>query len=135
MFSDRVTTQLLAALNNQISLLFALSVAICGGIIALTIQVRLHRSSHPTSPVEIRQGWWMTLTFITQGASLLFGYLASGAITDNLPSIYKVDLESLNLWSEATFDGFSTLTFLMAGQFWIFLGGVLCLFFLLLANK
>ena len=92
---DEIAKEIISSVGNQIDLIFSLSVAICGGIIALVFQVALHNSKKESSVVKIEWAFLLWLSFLSEGISVLFGYLSRGAITANIPSIYKIDFAKI----------------------------------------
>ena len=129
-----IANQIISSMGNQIDLIFTLSVAICGGIIVLIFQVALHNSKKEGSYLRIECGALLWISFFFEGLSVLFGYLSRGAITGNIPSIYKVDFSQINTWGAANFEGFCTMKWLISLQFYAFLLGVILLFILVLKN-
>jgi hypothetical protein len=128
-----IAEQVVASMGSQIDLIFTLAVAICGGIVALIFQIALHNSKKEADlKVEWRCLLW--LSFLAEGLSVLFGYLSRGAITANIPSIYKVPFGKIDTWGSASFPGFYTMKWLISLQFYTFLMGVLLLFILILKN-
>ena len=134
MSNTDVANQIISSMGSQIDLIFALSVAICGGIIALVFQLALHNSKTNGLPLKIKWGFLLWLSFLSEGISVLFGYLSRGAITGNIPSIYKIDFSQIDTWGAADFSGFCTLKWVISLQFWTFLLGVFLLFLLVLKN-
>jgi hypothetical protein len=104
-----VANQIISSMGSQIDLFFTLSVAICGGIIALVFQLALHNSKTNGSPLKIKWHFLLWSSFLSEGVSVLFGYLSRGAITANIPSIYKIDFSQIKTWGVASFVGFCTL--------------------------
>jgi len=131
---DEVAKEIISSLGNQIDLIFSLSVAICGGIIALVFHVALHNSKKESSVVKIEWGFMLWLSFLSEGISVLFGYLSRGAITANIPSIYKIDFAKISTWGAASFGGSCTMKWVISIQFYTFLIGVLLLFALVVKN-
>lgn len=129
-----VANQIISSMGSQIDLIFTLSVAICGGIIALVFQIALHNSKREVSPLKIEWRGLIWSSFLVEGISLLFGYLSRGAITSNIPSIYKIDFSKINIWGEATFGGFCTIKWVINLQFCTFILGVFLLFLLVIKN-
>ena len=86
-----VANQIISSMGRQIDLIFTLSVAICGGIIALVFQLALHNSKLNKSPLRIEWHFLLWGSFLFEGISVLFGYWSRGAIPANIPSIYKID--------------------------------------------
>ena len=134
MTAKEIANQIISSMGNQIDLIFTLSVGICGGIIALVFQVALHNSKKESSVLKIEWGVLLWLSFLFEGISVLFGYLSRGAITANIPSIYKIDFTQINTWGTASFEGFRTMKWVISLQFYTFLIGVLLLFVLIVKN-
>lgn len=134
MSNTDVANQIISSMGSQIDLIFTLSVAICGGIIALVFQLALHNSKSSGSPLKIEWRFLLWVSFLSEGISVLFGYLSRGAITANIPSIYQIDFSQIKTWGAASFDGFCTLKWVISLQFWTFLLGVFLLFLLVLKN-
>ncbi|MFH1950151.1 MAG: hypothetical protein ABIL06_00895 [Pseudomonadota bacterium] len=134
MSNTDVANQIILSMGRQIDLIFTLSVAICGGIIALVFQLVLHNSKTNGSFLKIEWGFLLWLSFLSEGVSVLFGYLSRGAITANIPSIYNIDFSQIETWGAASFSGFCTLKWVISLQFWTFLAGVFLLFLLVLKN-
>jgi len=134
MSNTDVANQIISSMGSQIDLIFTLSVAICGGIIALVFQLALHNSKASGSPLKIECRFLLWVSFLSEGISVLFGYLSRGAITANIPSIYQIDFSKIETWGAASFEGFCTLKWVISLQFWTFLLGVSLLFFLVLKN-
>ena len=129
-----VTNQIISSMGSQIDLIFTLSVAICGGIIVLVFQIALYNSKTNGTLLKIEWVFLLWLSFLSEGISVLFGYLSRGAITANIPSIYKIDFSKIETWGAASFSGFCTLKWVINLQFWTFLIGVFLLFLLVLKN-
>lgn len=133
---EAVPDQVVASMGSQIDLLFTLAVALCGGIIALVFQIAIHnKKTRGTAVLRLRGVYFMFFAFFMEGLSVLFGYFSRGSITANIPSIYRLDFSMLEVWKEASFDGFATLTFLMEAQFWTFILGILLLFVSVICNR
>ena len=134
MAANEIANGVISSMGNQIDLIFTLSVAICGGIIALIFQVALHNSKKESSVLKIEWGSLLWLSFLSEGISVLFGYLSRGAITANIPSIYKIDFAQIKTWGAASFEGSCTMKWVISLQFYTFLIGVLLLFVLVVKN-
>ena len=136
---DAIPEKLLESLGSQIDLLFTLSVAVCGGIIALVFQIAIHnRSDGTTRPIKIHWPWALLLALVAEGISLLCGYFARGAITANIPSIYRIDFSdpTIKTFGRATaFDGYGMLAGLITWQFIAFAVGLSLLFVLTFTNR
>ena len=129
-----IANQIISSMGKQIDLFFTLSVAICGGIIALVFQLALHNTNNQNSKLIICGKWMLYGSFFLEGLSILSGYLSSASITANIPSIYKIDFSKLKTWGAAEFEGFPTIEVLVQVQFWTFIGGIGLLFILILCN-
>lgn len=134
MSNMEVANQIISSMGSQIDLIFTLSVAICGGIVALVFQVAVHNSKTNGFPLTIEWHHLLWVSFLSEGISVLFGYLSRGAITDNIPSICRVDFSQIETWGAAKFKGLSSLEFCVKLQFYTFLIGVILLFILVCTN-
>jgi hypothetical protein len=136
MASQEIPKQIIASMVGQVDVLFTLSVAICGGIIALIFQISLHNTTANKTVLEMKGKRLLFLSLFTEGASIVLGYFAHGSIIANTPSIYKMDFAKIDHWgSVASFEGFGTLVCLMQAQFVAFGVGFLFLFIVVLLNK
>ena len=134
MSSDNIANQIISSLGNQVDFLLTLSVAICGGIIALLVQASLSEKANQQNSKLIKCAWLLIPTFFIEGVSVLFGYLSRGSITDNIPSIYALDFSKIKTFGFAAFSGANTMKFLISTQFWTFIIGILFLLILLIVN-
>lgn len=134
MSSVKIAEQIIKSMENQMDLIFTLSVAICGGLIALFIQLAIHNHTQ-SSNIEMKGAILFLVTFVFEGLSLIFGYFSRGSITSNIPKINSLDFSKIERWGAVSFDGYGTLKFLFIMQFILFIVGIACLFILLLMNK
>ena len=134
MSNDNIAAQVINSMGSQMDLIFSLSVAICGGIIALLFQLLIHNRAKPTAQVHLNGIWLIYTSFISAGVSIIIGYLSRGAITSSIPAIYQVDLKTLASWGSASFEGAYTLRFLFTAQFIAFMLSIIFLFFMLYKN-
>lgn len=135
--STDVAEKIIDSLGAQIDLLFTLSVAVCGGIIALVFQIAMHnRSGKDAGAIQIRSSWALVVAMLFEGVSFLCGYFARGAITRNIPSICRLDFGTTATFEPSPdFPGYNTLAYLIACQFYAFAVGALLLFFLTFRNR
>ena len=134
MSNDNIAAQVINYMGSQMDLIFSLSVAICGGIIALLFQLLIHNHAKPTSQVRLSGIWLIYTSFVLAGVSIIIGYLSRGAITSSIPTIYQVDLKTLVSWGSASFEGSCTLRSLFTAQFISFMLSIISLFCLLCKN-
>ena len=87
--------------------------------------------------------WLIVLALLLEAASLLFGYVARGAITDAAPILMQLPADS---WGTATpheafrfhdvaFSGSSQLSFVVAAQFIAMLIGFFIIFLFAFLNR
>jgi hypothetical protein len=131
-----VAEKIIGSLGAQIDLLFTLSVAVCGGIIALVFQIAMHNRGKDASAIQIRSSWALVAAMLCEGISFLCGYFARGAITANIPSIYRMNFETIATFGPSKdFLGYEVLAGLIRWQFCAFAAGILLLFFLTFRNR
>jgi hypothetical protein len=135
MSSEKIAEEIIKSMGSQMDLLFALSVAICGGIIALLVQMALRDNQTRTESIEFQGFYLFILTFIFEGLSVIFGYFARGSITSSIPRIYSLDFSKIESWGSAEFEGHCTLKWLFRLQFGTFMIGIVLLFILLIINR
>lgn len=88
---DKIAEQIIKSMGSQMDLIFTLSVAICGGILALSVQIAIHNRAAQTSPLKYRGYWLLVLTFLFAGMSIILGYFSRGSITSSIPAIYNLN--------------------------------------------
>jgi hypothetical protein len=133
--NDKIAEQIIKSMGSQMDLIFTLSVALCGGIVALIVQLAIHNRSVPASPLKLRGYWLLVLTFLFAGTSIIFGYLARGSITSSIPEIYRLDFSKIKSWGSASFEASCMLKFLFQSQFWTFFLAIICLFVVVILNR
>jgi len=134
MTPDKIAPDIIKSMGSQMDLLFTLSVAICGGIIALLVQLSLHKTDPGRTPIKWKGVTFLIVTFISEGLSVFFGYFARCSITSNIPAIYRLPFSEIDNFTKAKFDGHCTLKWLFAIQFGTFMVGIIFLFILLCLN-
>jgi hypothetical protein len=134
MNAEKIAEQTINSMGSQMDLLFTLSVAICGGIIVLLVQIALHNSG-AGNKIKLNSTSLLIVTFIFEGMSILLGYFARGSITSSIPQIYKLDYAKINSFGSAVFDAHCMLKSLFLLQFFTFFIGIILLFFLVWNNK
>jgi hypothetical protein len=132
---DKIAEQIIKSMGSQMDLIFTLSVAICGGILALSVQIAVHNRAAQTSPLKLKGYWLLVLTFIFSGMSIILGYLSRGSITSSIPEIYKLDFSKIKSWGSASFDASCMLKILFASQFWTFFLAIIFLFVVVCINR
>lgn len=125
---DKIAEQIIKSMGTQMDLIFTLSVAICGGILALSIQIAIHNRAAQASSLNFRGYWLLVLTFLFAGISIIFGYLSRGSITSSVPAIYKIDFSKIDSWGKAAFDASCMLKILFTSQFVTFFLSIICIF-------
>lgn len=131
---NKIAEQIILSMGSQMDLIFTLSVAICGGILGLFVQIAI-QNSQPSSPLKFDGYNIFLLTFSSAAVSILLGYLSRGAITSSIPEIYKIDFSKISSWNSVAFDGYNTLKKLFLWQFLTFLFSILSLFYILFTNR
>ena len=132
---DKIAEQIIKSMGSQMDLIFTLSVAICGGILALSIQIALNNSATRKTPLKYRGYWLLILTFLFAGLSIILGYFSRGSITASIPEIYKIDFSTIKSWGAASFDASFMLKILFATQFGMFFLAIICLFVVVFINR
>ena len=132
---DKIAEQIIKSMGTQMDLIFTLSVAICGGILALSVHIAIHNRAAQTSPLKFRGYWLIVSTFLFAGISIILGYFSRGSITSSIPEIYKIDFSKINSWGAASFDASCMLKTLFALQFGTFFLAIICLFFVVCINR
>ena len=131
MNNEKIAEYLINSMGSQLDLIFTLSVAICGGIVVLSIQLVIQGQHTQDLKLNPLSRWVIILSlllvFITEGVSIFFGYLCRACITSNIPIIFKQDFSMINHWEDADFEGYSRLVDLFIWQFWTFFLGILLL--------
>ncbi|QDV20341.1 hypothetical protein Pan153_50160 [Gimesia panareensis] len=134
--SKEIAEAVIGQMNNQIDLLFTLTTAFCGGIIALSVQILFRNNDKSKNPIRLADWKLLFLSFSSEGVSILCGYLASGCLTSVTPVIYSYpEIEKLKNWTDACFTGHGNLRLLMTFQFLFFLIGGALLFAMLFRNR
>ena len=104
MNNEKIAEHIINSMGSQLDLIFTLSVAICGGIVALTIQLVIKGKNTQGLKLNTFSRWaiiaLMLLVFITEGVSILIGYLCRGSITSNIPIIFKQSFANINYWED-----------------------------------
>jgi hypothetical protein len=132
--NDKIAEEIIKSMGSQMDLIFTLSVALCGGIIALLVQIAIHNRSKTAAPLNLRGYWLLVFTFLFAGVSIISGYLARGSITSSIPEIYQLDFSNIKSWGSASFEASSTIKILFLSQFWTFFLAILCLFVIVCIN-
>ena len=131
MNNEKIAEYIINSMGSQLDLIFTLSVAICGGIIALTVQLVIKGKDAQVLKLNPCSRWTiivlMILVLLTEGVSIFLGYLCRGAITSSIPIIFKQDFSKINHWEYADFEGCSTLMGLFEWQFLTFFIGIFLL--------
>ena len=122
-------------LGSQVGLATTLATAISGGLIALVIQIAMHNGSNGASQLKLSYTWLIVCSLVSEGISLLFGYLARGTITDIAPIIMQLpaakwqnivgtNSEPLT-FGAVQFAGSSTLACFVRAQFILMIVGLI----------
>ncbi len=131
----RIAGQVLKSIGAQIDLLFTLSVAICGGVIWLIVQLAVHNNAESTKTIRLEWPCLLTVTFVLEGLAIFFGYLARSAVTASIPAIFRADYTGILDFGNLQFQGHTLLKYALILQFLTFLAGIACLLIILLKNK
>jgi hypothetical protein len=95
-------------LGSQVGLSTTLSTAICGGLVALVIQISIHNATGGTSKIALSYPNLIPVALALQVASILLGYFARGVITDIVPILMQLPPDT---WQKAGAGGLQPLTF------------------------
>lgn len=135
MASADIAGKIIESMSSQIDLLTTLSVGICAGIVALFLHIATHNHSKDNSKVILKWQFLLLIAFFLEGLSIVFGYLAYGAITDATPMIFSLPFEQGKTLVEYNYRNSSLIRALAITQFAFFSGGILCVFICLLKNR
>lgn len=107
-----IAKAILDQLSSQVGLATALATAICGGLVALVIQLAIHNRSG-NARIALSGRWLIVLALLSEVVSLVFGYLARGAITDVAPVLMRLPATHWEITSggHATILRFAGVTF------------------------
>lgn len=120
-------------MNGQVGLFISLSLAICGGLLALIVQVLLHNHSDGKSHIRLRHPIFLVSAFALQVISAILGLACMGAITDAVPAIIGANFANRPL-SDTCFEGSRQIGLTGTGQVILFMLSLLCLTVFILWN-
>jgi hypothetical protein len=132
-----VAESVIEQMGSQVDLLFTLAVAVFGGLIALIVQVTIHNSEADyNKQVQLGRAsqFFIVVTLLLICASIVLGYFARGSITATTPLIFRVDMQKLDNWLDASFAGSDTLRFLVRAQVLSFIGAIASVLVLVMIN-
>lgn len=128
----KIAEALIDRMSSQIEILLSISAAICGGIVALYVQLAFKKVE---SNVKLNGANYLILSFIFEGLSIIFAYIANGAITALTPSIYRYSNPMIENWTSFSFDGSLSINISSFIQFMFFIIGMFLLLFVVVKNK
>ena len=126
---------IVAAITSQVDLLTTLAVAICGGIVALLVQIAFHNSDNEKQRVIFVWGPLLLAAFVAESLSILFGYLTYAAVTNAIPIVLQAQFEETKILAEQEFRQNALIRVVMTFQFVMFGLGIVCVFVVLLRNR
>jgi hypothetical protein len=135
MSNDSIAQSVIQQMASQIELLISLSLAICGGLIVLVVQVILHNQDGSKDKISMRYFRLWFVSFMLEGLSICFGTLSRSALTAVTPIIFHLDFAQIDNWTRVDFPGNSPLKIAALLQFVFFFLGLLAVLPFLLANQ
>jgi hypothetical protein len=135
--SEKIAESVIEQMASQVQLFTSLSLAICGALLLLIMQVVLHNHDQVQSkqPIGIRSFYLWVLSFVFEGGSICFGALSQSAITSVTPAIFRLDFAQIENWTSAEFEGSYSLRASALLQFAFFFLGILTVLFFVLSNR
>lgn len=130
--NEQIATILIERMSSQADLLLSISMAICGGIVALYLQLLFKKEN---SSVVIEGTGFIIGSFFFQGISIVFAYLLNGTITALTPSIYRYTTPLIENWTLIDFPGAASLRVMGLLQFTFFIIGLFLLAVVLIKNR
>lgn len=128
----KIAASIIDRMTSQSDLLLGISMAICGGIIALYLQLLFKNEEKKISIKGIN---FITACFVFQGISIIFSYLLNGSVISLTPSIYNYANPLIENWTFVDFPGSQSIRLMGFFQFVFFIIGVFFLIFVILRNK
>ena len=125
---EAIGPNIVDSITSQVDLLTTLAVAICGGIVALLVQVGFHNSDDSKKKATIRWGCLLLVAFGAEGVSLIFGYLTHAAVTDAIPILLQLEYDSSKTLAELDFEQEGHIRTAMIVQALAFGIGIACVF-------
>ena len=87
--STALAATLLSELGGHSQLLISLSVAIIGGLVALTFQQKLHNAKHPDVRIALSAHPCLAAALAFAAFSILFGFLVFGRLIEFAPMLFS----------------------------------------------
>jgi hypothetical protein len=129
-----IVALLIDTIGSQADLLLGLSAAICGGIVALVIQVAIHNRGGDTK-ITIAGSAILLLACIAEGVSMFYGYSVRGTLAGSLPALYHASYKVDKALIYNDLDPIQILQSQALSQFYWFIGGLGLLLLLVLFNR
>ncbi len=129
-----IASLLVDAIAAQSDLLFTLAIAICGGIVALALQVALHNRGKEDKPLILRWSHLLWVAFVMEGLSAATGYLVRGALVASIPSLVSATYKAGVSLEYSEVAGLDTVQCFAQLQFYLFAAGVAVVLALICRN-
>jgi hypothetical protein len=131
----KVAEIIIEEVGSMIDLVFTVSTAVCGGLIAITIQILLNNSDPSTKALRLKCPWLLFCSIACEGFAASASYFARSCLTAVTPNIFTAEIEPLESWALVGYPGSEILRWTMYFQFAFFAVGLLAIFIFLVANK
>jgi hypothetical protein len=135
MEGSAVAPILIDSMTGQSETLSTLSLAICGGIAALLLQVAIHNRSDGTKKLRLRASDLLLVAFVLEGASFVVAYLVRGSIVASVPELMNLKYDPQTALSPAASNGLQAIRTLELTQFTLLGLGILAILVVLIVNR